>query len=83
MNKEFYEERIEKTKEMIVAYEEAVLFLVANPTRSYTFETGQSQQEVTRFDIDKLRESITSLLSLLEYYNDQISNSVTLNVPAW
>jgi len=62
---EFLQERITKTKEQIVLYEDAISFLAANPTRSYRLDTGQSVQDVTRFNIKDLQYSLDGLYNRL------------------
>lgn len=61
MDRTFLQARIDATKLLIVAYEDAVTALVAGTIESYTLDTGQSRQTVTKFDIKKLNAAIDGL----------------------
>lgn len=66
MDSEFLNDRITATKNMITAYEDAVLALgVAGGVQSYTLDTNQSRQTVTRADIPRLNEMLDSLYNRL------------------
>jgi hypothetical protein len=60
MNGEFLQERITKTKELIVAYEDAIAAL-AGGAQSWMLDTGQTKQSVTNFDLEKLNAMLDSL----------------------
>lgn len=66
----FLDERIAQTKALIVAYEGALLALAGTGgVQSYTLDTGQTRQTVTKADVGSLRNSLQefySLLSMLE-----------------
>lgn len=49
--------RITKTKALIVAYEEAILAL-STGAQSYTLNTGQTQQTVTKGNVASLRDTL-------------------------
>lgn len=54
--------RIEKVEALIVAYEDAILALGTDGgMQSYTLDTGQSRQTVTRQDLGSLRLQLESL----------------------
>jgi hypothetical protein len=53
-------ERIEKTKLMIVAYEDAITAL-SGGAQSYNLNTGQTQQMVTRANLATMRDTLSSL----------------------
>jgi hypothetical protein len=65
--------RIDATKLLIVAYEDAMLAIGTGGVESYTLDTGQSRQTVTKFDIDKLNKILDSL------YNRCITLELRLN----
>lgn len=65
MDAEFCQERIAATKAQIVAYEDAVLALADTSIQSYTLDTGQSRQVVTRYDIASMQKTIDSLYNRL------------------
>lgn len=65
MDKEFLQERITKTKAIIIIYEDALTALAANPLISYRLDTGQSVQQVTRNDVAQLNNVLQSLYNTL------------------
>jgi hypothetical protein len=62
----FLDDRITATEAAIVAYEAAITSLTANPTLSYSLDTGQGKQSVTRQDLAKLQEGLDGLYERLE-----------------
>lgn len=56
----FLKERIASTKLQIVAYEDAALAL-AGGVQSYTIDTAQTRQTVTKLDISSIQQTIESL----------------------
>lgn len=65
MDGNFLQERIALTKAMIVAYEDALLALSANPTEKYKLDTGQSVTEVSRSDYASLQTALDGLYNRL------------------
>lgn len=55
------EARITKTKELIEAYEEAILQLSTGAVQSYSLNTGQTQQTVTKQQLSQLKNTLESL----------------------
>lgn len=62
----FLDARITATKTTIVAYETAIDALVTSQVLSYTLNTGQGSQTVTRQDLKGLQESLDVLYERLE-----------------
>lgn len=62
MAEQFWLDRITKAKSQVVLLEDAIDFLYANPHSSYTLDTGQGNQKVTRPDLDGLQRQYDSLL---------------------
>jgi hypothetical protein len=62
---EFIAARIETLKTQIIAYEDAMTALSSGAIMSYTLDTGQSRQVVTRYEIGSLRKTIDSLYNRL------------------
>lgn len=66
MDNAFLTERIAKTKLIIVAYEDAILALTgAGAVESYTLDTGQSRQTVTRSNLKELNTTLDGLYNRL------------------
>jgi len=64
MDKAFLKERIEKTKALIVAYEDALL-AIAGGAQHYRLDTGQSSTTVTKANLDEMTNKLNSLYNLL------------------
>lgn len=54
------EERISKTEALIVAYEDAIT-AIAGGAQSYSLDTGQTRQTVTKANLSSLRDVLNSL----------------------
>ena len=63
------------TQTAIVAYEEAILAL-ASGAQSYTLDTGQTRQTVTKANLTELRRMLTELEQRLEVYEQRLEGSV-------
>ena len=61
MDAAFIQARIDATKALIVAYETAVTALVDGGVVSYTLDTGQSKQTVTKLDITNLNTALDGM----------------------
>ena len=59
----FWLEQITQAKAQATALNTAILFLYANPHKSYTLDTGQSSQQVSRPDLDSLQNQYDGLLN--------------------
>lgn len=85
MDKAFLTERITQTKLMIVAYEEAILALTgAGAIESYTIDTGQTRQTVTRSNLEELNTTLDGLYNrLCTMQARQTGGGVLIARPAW
>lgn len=84
MDAVFLQERITATKAQIVAYENAVLALgTAGGVQSYTIDTGQTRQTVTRADLPQLNKMIDSLMNRLATLQARLNGNQTMVIPAW
>jgi len=59
----FWITEIAKAQAQVSALSDAITFLYANPHKSYTLDTGQSSQQVSRPDLDSLQKQYDSLLN--------------------
>ena len=59
MDREFIQARIDATKAQIIAYEDAALALATGGVQSYTLDTGQSRQTVTKIELSALKRLST------------------------
>jgi len=84
MNKAFVQARIDATKLAIVAYEDANLALATGGVQSYTLDTGQSKQSVTKLDIEWINRQIDTLYNRLCTLEARLNGgNVVIARPAW
>lgn len=83
MDATFTQDRITATKAMIIAYEEAATAL-ASGVQSYTLDTGQSRQTVTKLDLIGIQTTIDSLYNRCATLEARLNGSGAVTVrPAW
>jgi len=61
MDSTFIRDRITATKAQIVAYEDAIAALTTGGMVSYSIDTGQTKNSVTKLDLDKLNAALDGL----------------------
>lgn len=84
MDRSFIQERIDATKAQIVAYEDAMLALASGQIQTYTLDTGQSRQTVTKLNLTELRNVIDSLYNRCAMLEARLTGGNTVTVgPAW
>lgn len=84
MDKKFLEEKIDITKVQIEAYEQAAIALVNHGMQSYTLDTGQSRQMVTRLDLHWINKEIDALYSRYATLNSRLNGlGVVPVIPGW
>ena len=65
----FWKNRLAKVEEQIAIYDDAISAIVSGGSQSYTLDTGQSRQTVTKFDLKDLQSALTGLENKRsEYY---------------
>ena len=79
-DKDFLQDRIDKTKALIILYEDAVTSLVTGKILSYTIDTGQTRQTVTKNDVVQLNTQIDSLYNRLATLCTRLDGSGTTTV---
>jgi hypothetical protein len=57
---EWLDARIARTKELIVAYEDAIE-AIAGGAQSYSLDTGQTRQTVTKANLSEIRNALSHL----------------------
>jgi hypothetical protein len=85
MDSTFLQSRIDATKAQIIAFEGALTAFAANGAlQSYTIDTSQTTQTVTRANLTQLRNTVTSLYNQLATLETRLSGSGTVTViPGW
>jgi hypothetical protein len=82
MDRQWLEERVTKTKALIVAYEDAMLALAAG-AQSYTLDTGQTRQTVTKADVGSMRLMLDALESRLAWLEMRLCGASIRVNPGW
>lgn len=84
MDRDFIVSRITATKAIITAYEDAITALGTNGgVQSYTLDTGQSRQTVTRADLSSLNNMLDSLYNRLATLEARLYGSAITARPAF
>lgn len=75
--------RIDAVTALIVAYEAAVLAL-SSGISSYTIDSGQTRQQVTRANMTELRRTLVELYSQLDAWDRMLNGGTgTYAAPMW
>lgn len=84
MNKTFLQARITATQSQIIAYEAAIDAIVTDGVQSYTLDTGQSNQIVTKLNLAATQRTLDSLYNRCATLEARLNGSgVTTVAPAW
>ena len=85
MDREFLEGRIAACKSLVVVWDAALTQLaLADGIQSYTVDTGQTRQVVTRSDIGTINRIIDGLLNRCATMQARLDGSGVLNArPGW
>lgn len=85
MDATFLQDRITALKAQIVAVEGAIVALNTDLSiQSYTIDTGQGRQTVTRQDIVRLQGLIDGLMNQIAVYEARLNGSgVSIGWAAW
>jgi hypothetical protein len=84
VDKTFLQDRLTATKAQIIAFEEASLGLAQGTIQSYTLDTGQDRQTVTKLDLGPLQRAINSLYNRCATLEARLTGSgVNHATPAW
>ena len=75
MDSTFLNERITQTKATIIAYETAIDAIILGGAESYTLDTGQTRQVVTKLDIADMQMTLDSLLNRLTMLQKRLTKS--------
>lgn len=84
MDTTFLQARIEKTRELIVAYEDAITSLASGDTQSFTLDTGQTRQTVTKQNLKTLEDALDGMYNRLATLEARLNGSGVIQMrPAW
>lgn len=79
---EWIEARITQTRALIVAYEDAILTL-STGAQSYSLDTGQTRQVVTKAQLGSLQLTLERLESRLSTYEQRLGCARLFVRPSW
>lgn len=83
MDSDFIQARINATKNQIVAYEDAATAL-SSGVQSYTLDTGQTRQTVTKLDLSNIQNTLDSLYNRYATLEARLNGSgVLTGKPGW
>ena len=82
MSCSFIQGRIDATKLQIIAYEDAALAL-GSGVQSYTLDTSQSQQTVTKLNLTSIQTKIDSLYNRCAMLEARMHGGSVTVQPAW
>lgn len=84
MRPEFLQQRIAALELAIVAYEDAILQLSTGAVLTYSLDTGQTKQSVTKVDVIRMQAQLPAMYNMLTILETRLTGSgVVRVVPAW
>lgn len=83
MDRNYLQARITATRSQIEAYEAAFLALASGQVQSYTLDTGQTTQKVTKLDLEWLNDTIDGLYNRCVTLEVRLNGASTTARPAW
>ncbi len=83
-NRQWIEQRIEQARRMIEVYEEAIIKVGTDGVMSYTLDTGQTRQVVTKQNLTELRNALSSWENRLQMLENKLNGGGSFVMkPAW
>lgn len=84
MNRTFLQARITATQAQIIAYETAIDAIVVGGIASYTIDTGQTNQTVTKLNLATTQRTLDSLYNRCATLEARLTGSGVITVrPGW
>lgn len=80
MDLAFLDNRITFFEELIIVLEEAISGLSTDQKKSYTINTGQTTETVTKRDLSMLTSKLDWAYQRLDYFNNRRNGGVTIYV---
>jgi len=77
---QYLQDRIDNALLVIAALEDAILDLSTGTLRSYTLNTGQTTQTVTKKNISVLSSAIDSWYARMDYWNSRLNGGAVVYV---
>jgi hypothetical protein len=84
MATQFDRDRLAATLVLIEALEAALTALITDGAQSYTLDTGQSRQVVTKLNVASLQKQLDTLYNRYDIFNNRCNGGGTLIArPTW
>lgn len=83
MDTTFIQEQIDVIKAQMAAYNAALTALATGAVESYTLDTGQTRQTVTKLDISKIKNILDSLWNRYSTLYARLYGGSVLVRPQW
>lgn len=83
MDTAFIQDRITATKNMIVLYETAINAIVTGGVETYTLDTGQTIQKVTKLDVPAMQRTLDSLYNRCATLEARLRGGGATGIPVW
>ena len=74
----YIQTRITAINAQITAYETAMTALSSSSVKSYSLNTGQTSQTVTKRDLSRLQTELDWLIGRLQYWDDLLNGTGTV-----
>ena len=79
----FWQEQLTAAKAAATAYSTAILQLSTGAIQSYTLETGQTRQVVTKANLTELRNTLTGLMDLVSTLEARLCGASVIGIPGF
>lgn len=79
----FWDDQLTEAKAQLTALNAAILFLYANPHESYTLDTGQSSQRVSRPNLKELQNQKRGLQNEIAELDARCNGASQQIRPGW
>ena len=84
VDRDFFQARLQRLRVTIVAYEDAIDALTLGNVQSYSLNTSQTTQSVTRFDLPRLTNTLDTLYNRYATLEARLSGCGVTNArPHW
>lgn len=80
MDADSIQARIDYYTTLITAYEESLTALSSQGLKSYTLNTGQTTETVTKQDVWRIQQLLESALASLDYWDMRLNGGATIYV---
>lgn len=75
MDATFCQTQITTIETQITSAQAVLSKLLANPNRSYTLNTGQTTESVTKYDIERIQAMIETMVGQLQFWEDCLNGT--------